>query len=186
MHHQHRVRELEATCTSMSTFQPTVVPGLLQTAEYARQVFRRSRPGVPDHELLAAVAARMERQRVLFETSKRLAFIIFESALRLRICPPLVLQAQLDRISALATSGHLMIGILPFRVELAAIPSNSFVIFDRAAVLVETASAEIILRDERDVEIYTSRFEVFRKAALFEADASAFLAGLLTELQAAH
>jgi transcriptional regulator with XRE-family HTH domain len=182
--HQQRVRELEANCKSLRIFQPTVIPGLLQTAEYARQVFLRSAPEADAREIADAVARRMDRQRILFDTSKRLTFIIFESALRLRICPSFVLQAQLDRISALATGEHLSIGVLPFHIELPVIPSNSFVLFDQDVVLVETASAEIILRDDRDVELYVSRFETFRTAALFSAAAVRFLSDVITALQA--
>ncbi|MCA1672296.1 MAG: DUF5753 domain-containing protein, partial [Actinobacteria bacterium] len=50
-----------------------------------------------------AVAARMQRQQVLYRTGKRFHFLIAESALRTRLCPPEVMIGQLDRLVALST-----------------------------------------------------------------------------------
>src|SRR5262249_13413296 len=99
---QRDVAGLEATAATLLNFQPVIVPGLLQTAEYARRIVLSGYPtGRPD--IGAAVASRMERQAILYDEGRRLEFVIAEAALRWRVGPAPVMRAQLDRIASLAT-----------------------------------------------------------------------------------
>jgi transcriptional regulator with XRE-family HTH domain len=164
--HQQRAHELEAAARSIRVFQPTVVPGLLQTAEYARQVFLRGRLADDAASLTAAVMARLDRQTALFDPSKEFVFLLTEAALRTRIAPEPILKVQVDRIVTLASLPNVTIAYLPLSAELDVLPVNEFTMYDDQAVAVETVSAELILRDDRDIALYTDTFEHLLAAAL--------------------
>jgi len=81
---QHNYDELARNARSIRNAETVYVPGLLQTADYAR---RRLEDGVRLHgasldEIDAAVSRRMQRQQVLYDTSKTFEFVITESVLR--------------------------------------------------------------------------------------------------------
>jgi transcriptional regulator with XRE-family HTH domain len=164
--HQQRYRELEAAAQLVRVFQPSLVPGLLQTAEYARQAFLRGQLTDDPAALAAAVTARLDRQTALFDPSKRFDFLITESALRTRICSETAMKAQIDRIVTLASLENVTVGYIPATVELSVLPLNGFMLVDDEIVLVETMSAELTLRDTHDVELYTDAFERLSAVAL--------------------
>ncbi|MGH2370892.1 MAG: helix-turn-helix domain-containing protein [Chloroflexota bacterium] len=176
--HQQRVRELEAAARLVRVFQPTMVPGLLQTAEYARQVFLRSGMGGSPADVAAAVQARLDRQAALFEPAKRFTFLLTEAALRLRFCPDAVMQVQVDRILALSSLENVTAGYLPATAELDVVPLNGFTIYDDRVVAVETITSELIHRDDRDVAVYIETFERLMATALVGPAASAALRAL--------
>jgi len=111
-------------------FEVTVIPGLLQTPEYARyrelEIARIH--GVRDID--AAVAARMRRQDVLYETGRTFEFIIFEAALRIGACPADAMIGQLDRLNILSQLSNITLGIIPLGVTLPTMPQNSFILLD--------------------------------------------------------
>ncbi len=88
-----------------------MMPGLLQTAEYARLVIAQTDPASHlDHA--AALAARMERQRVLYEEGRQFQFLIAEHALRWSPGPG-VMPVQLDRLVSLSTLAAVELRVLP-------------------------------------------------------------------------
>jgi len=176
--YQERARDLEAAATEITIFQNAIVPGLLQVAEYARQVFLRTGLGGDDEAIANAVAARLNRKTVLFTGSKRFAFVLTEAALRHRICSAAVMRAQYDRLISIAGLENVRMGIVPFDVELPVLPLNNFALFDRDAVQVETISGEVMLRGARDVQSYADEVRKLEEVALRAADAVSFLRGL--------
>jgi transcriptional regulator with XRE-family HTH domain len=169
--HQQRFRELEAEARLIRVFQPSLVPGLLQTAEYARQVFLRSGMAGDAADVAAAVQARLDRQAVLFDPAKRFVFLITEAALRTRVCPEPVMTVQLDRIVTLASLENVTVGYLPLAAALDVVPLNGFTLLDDQAAYVETISAELLHRDDRDVGLYAAAFEQLQAVALTGPDA---------------
>ena len=114
-HLQGIARDREAAARRIRVCQLTMVPGLLQTAEYARQLM----PQVDvfnkiDHA--ASVAARMDRQKLLYEEGRRFEFLIAEHALQWSPGPG-VMPAQLDRLVSLSTLASVEIAVLPTRRE---------------------------------------------------------------------
>jgi transcriptional regulator with XRE-family HTH domain len=176
--HLDRGRELEAAASEIIVFQNAIIPGLLQVAEYARQVFVRAGLGDDDEALANAVAARLNRQTVLFTGAKQFAFVLTEAALRHRICSAAVMRAQYDRLISIAGLENVRMGILPFDMELPALPLNNFALFDRDAVQVETISGEVLLRSARDVQSYVDEVQKLQEVALSAAAAVSFLRGL--------
>lgn len=180
---QDHVRDLEATAATLLNFQPVIIPGLLQTADYARQIVLSGYPGGrPD--IAAAISARMERQAVLFDDARRLEFVIAEAALRWRIGPPPMMRAQLDRIASLATLANVSIGIIPQDAQVKAWHIHGFAILDdradgAAVVRVETLTTGLSITDPESVEQYRQAFALLREAAVHGGQAQRIITSLL-------
>jgi transcriptional regulator with XRE-family HTH domain len=174
---------LEGAATTIRAFEADVVPGLLQTADYARHLLSRlvAFRKLPD-DVERGVRARMRRQEVLYDPDKDLRFLLTEAALRYRPFPTATLRGQLDRLLAVAGLNTVQLAIVPFSAELPVVPSHGFWIFDDDLVLVETLSAELSLRDAEDVQLYTGYFDLVWDIALRNEGARQFIAQLVQEL----
>ncbi|MFC8915700.1 helix-turn-helix transcriptional regulator [Streptomyces sp. NPDC057116] len=106
--------ELESLATTICGFAPTIVPGLLQTAPYARAVILASNPFASDDQIEEKVVARMERARLLKDPAKPEYWVILhEHVLRPPTGGPSVMAEQLDHIAALARSRRVLTQVLP-------------------------------------------------------------------------
>jgi len=168
---------LEARVTTIRGVETTVVPGLLQTADYARHRIAEQ-PGLHDipEDVPAALTARMQRQQVIYDTSKTFHFILLENVLHNRLCPPDVMRGQLDRLTMASGLPNVRLGILPFTARLPIAPLNGFWIFDDALVTFETIAAEIHVRDPDEVALYASVFGRFDQVAHYGDAARAIIA----------
>ena len=177
---QLEVRELESSSGTVRNFQTGIIPGLLQTAEYARRVMEMANIR-NDANLGAAVAARLERQQALHDKSRDFEFLMTEAALRWRPGPPELLAAQLDHIAALATLDTVDLGVIPMDAEMHAITRCSFILYeDRSdgqppVVAVETPHASLYVGDAADVELYRDQLALFRQSAIHGGEALAFI-----------
>ncbi|ARE76373.1 transcriptional regulator [Streptomyces sp. Sge12] len=105
--------EMEARATFISTYQCQLVYGLLQTTDYARAVLGVDNPGTLD----TAVAARMDRQRILGRANPPVLWVVLdEAALYREIGGPEVMRAQLAHLLSLQSQQWLEIQVLPFAV----------------------------------------------------------------------
>src|SRR4051812_21483343 len=111
---QDQIEQREALAQRIRVFQPSLIPGLLQTAEYARRVFGLFHVPYEDGDLAKAVAGRLDRQLAIYDEDREFAFLITEGALRWRPGPPRVLRAQLDRLGSLMTLDNVSIALVPF------------------------------------------------------------------------
>ena len=87
--HQDEIADLDAKTRLFRAFEPTFIPGLLQTAGYARARFAQSITvfKVPN-DIDEAVRARVRRQEMLYRPDKRFHFVLTEATLRYRLCRP--------------------------------------------------------------------------------------------------
>ncbi|MFG1943112.1 helix-turn-helix domain-containing protein [Nonomuraea sp. NPDC048826] len=166
---QEDMRDLEARTKLFRAFEPGILVGLLQTAEYARHVFSKVKRlySAPD-QIDAAVRVRMQRQEILYDRSRTFRFIVLEAALHTRLAPVDVMRGQLDRLLAVSTLPNVEFGVIPFTQELPANPVHGFWIFNEALVTVGTLTKDLLLRDPDDVAFYTKAFDDFAKAAQFD------------------
>jgi transcriptional regulator with XRE-family HTH domain len=177
---QREIGELERAATAISTFQPTMVPGLLQIADYARRVMAQGNPS-SQADLAEAVAQRIERQTVLYDQRKRFEFIITEGALRWRPGPPELMAAQLDRLVSVASLPNVSLGVLMLHQEAPDAYLHPFVIFeldDDALITVETLSAELQINEPQEMEVYRRTLERYRGAALWGEEALHAIRGM--------
>jgi len=176
---QERIRRLEASTTTLRTFQPTLIPGLLQTAAYAEQVLRKSaaESGIADPtDVAATVAVRMERQRILDDKTKTIEFVVTEAPLRYRLCDSAGMAEQMDWLIAASRLPAVRLGIIPFTVELPTAPLHPFAVFDDGLVMVETFGSDYRVRDPATVGAYLRAFELFGAAAVYGEEARTFVA----------
>jgi transcriptional regulator with XRE-family HTH domain len=161
---QHEIHELEQQATRIQTFQPVVVPGLLQTADYARRVMSMGYSGEAD---ATAVASRVERQSILYATNKRFDFLITEGALRWQPSD-FDMSPQLDRIMSIATLPNVSISVVPFGAA-STIFMNQFVIWHletEMMVSVETYAAELWATEPADLARYRQVWERLLQGAV--------------------
>jgi transcriptional regulator with XRE-family HTH domain len=137
---------LVRSASRIRNFQIMLVPGLLQTPEYARyRALEAVRlHGADPGGVEATVAARMRRQEILYDTSKTFTFVITDAALRYLLCPRQVMFAQLDRLATVSEFGNVMLGIIPPAVELPVAPMVGFLMADETTI-VETFTSAITL-----------------------------------------
>jgi transcriptional regulator with XRE-family HTH domain len=174
---------LSNSTTRFRGLTTAVLPGLLQTGEYARHVFLGLAPLHPSAtDVDEAVRVRLRRQEVLYQSGRDFRILITESALRYRLCPPAVLRAQHDRLLVLSGMKNLALAVLPADAEVPTAPKHGFWIYDDTLVLVETVSAELAIRDREDIALYERLFEAFWASALHGQQAFDFIAAAALEL----
>ncbi len=184
-HLQDHVRARETTARTVRNFQPTVIPGLLQTPEYAHWMIPLADiAGVMDHT--AAAAARLQRQPALFDTDCRFEFLIGECALHWNPArAPDLLVAQLDRVASLAAMDNVHIGVLPIGGQAVAAPWNNFVIYEgeETFVMVELIHAGVRIADPEDVELYRNLYDRLWERTAKGPDAVTLIQRLAAELR---
>ncbi|MFF1461452.1 Scr1 family TA system antitoxin-like transcriptional regulator [Streptomyces sp. NPDC058330] len=115
--HFAAVAELEQQATEIRQFGLTLVPGLLQTDNYARALFRAYRPNHRREDLDREVVIRTERSHVLDGPSSPVVWTLLDEAvLHRRIGGPAVMAEQLRSIADLADTGRIRLHIVPFAV----------------------------------------------------------------------
>ncbi|MET9482159.1 helix-turn-helix transcriptional regulator [Streptomyces sp. NPDC006638] len=105
--------DLEAAATVIRSFQAQVVPGLLQTADYARAVLSARRPDPDSVEEM--VTARLARQDILArDTPPELWIVLDENVLRRRMGRVDTMRGQLDRLLTAAETPSIVLQVIPF------------------------------------------------------------------------
>ena len=175
-------RLLDEGATALRAMQTALVPGLLQTPDYARAVFRLVAALHGPRDVEAAVHERLRRQELLYQPDRDFRFVLTEAALRARLCPPAVHRAQLDRLLVLSGLESVQLAVLPWTAELPKAPPHGFDLFDDRLVLVETVNAELAIREPEDVALYARLFEMFWDVALQGEQASALITRIALDL----
>ncbi|MFF5265183.1 helix-turn-helix transcriptional regulator [Actinomadura viridis] len=156
---------LETEASAVRNWEPVIVPGLLQTAAYARAIIRAGAPHLSDREVEDRVELRLERQRHLLHGSNPLFVwaLVSESALHHLVGGPEVMIEQLEHLKAMVARPTISLQILPFRAG--APPSTtpwSLLTFtdplDPEVVYCETSAGDMWVEGER-VDDYKIRFE---------------------------
>ncbi|TDC79963.1 helix-turn-helix domain-containing protein [Streptomyces hainanensis] len=174
--HQLELSEQDARTKLYRSFEPAVVPGLLQTAEYARALFSRAVTvhRVPN-DVSDAVAKRMLRQEMLYRADKAFHFVITEGTLRNRVCSVDILLGQLDRLVSLTSLRNVRLGVIGYETQYVVDPRHGFMLYNSELVRVETYSAELNLRQPHEIHLYTSTFEKLAAVASYRGAARAII-----------
>jgi len=181
--HQNELVALDEATRLFRAFECTYVPGLLQTAEYARARFTQSvnvlrvAGDVDD-----AVQSRLRRQEILYRQDKRFHFVLAEPALRYRLCPPEVMLGQLDRLISLSGLPNVKFGIIGFTTAYTVAPAHGFWLLDEERVMVETYSAELNLAGPQEIELYRGIFDSMAAAASYGRQAREIIKRVIDDL----
>jgi transcriptional regulator with XRE-family HTH domain len=166
-------------------YEPAVVPGLLQTREYAVAVLSSfiDFVRVPD-DAEEGATARLARQRVLTHGDRRFHMVLGQQALHTNVGGPKVMAAQLEHLLAALRLPRMRLGIIPFDAPYRVPLNNGFWILDEALVQFDTYSAELSLVRPDEIALYGRAFERLAALAVYGAEARATLARTLDRLTA--
>jgi transcriptional regulator with XRE-family HTH domain len=183
--HQQQLAEIDARTRSFQVFEPATIPGLLQTAEYARARFAEGVLlfGTPN-DVDYAVQARMQRQELLYRRDKRFHFVLTEAALHYRRSSLDVQLAQLDRLMSLSALPNVRLGIIGFETTFVVGPWHAFWLRDQKRVTIETFSAELNLAQPQEIELYANIFEQMAAVASYGRTARAIITRVIDDLAA--
>jgi transcriptional regulator with XRE-family HTH domain len=183
---QKDVARRAAETRLIRNFQSSIIPGLLQHPEYARRVLQmRDYTGTSD--IPAAVAARIDRQQILFEEGHHFEFVLTEGALRWRPGPAAVLRAQLAQLITTATADlpTVKFGVVPFTAEMRAVPFP-FSIYENqdgtSFAVTEAPHGEVRASKPADVEIYRQQWDLLTESALHGTLAVELVSHVLREI----
>jgi transcriptional regulator with XRE-family HTH domain len=153
-------------------WEEAVIPGMLQTADYARHVFLRYADLYgTTRDTDEAVRARIRRQEWLYQGGRRFHALVWEAALHARVCPPSVLASQLDRLIGAVGMDTVCLGVIPLDAPLKIPAANGFWILDESLVIAEDWHSESWLDDGNSVSTYLKVWRTLAESAVFGADA---------------
>ena len=156
---------LEAEATSISDYGLGMVPGLLQTADYARAIVRAAVPKWVPEEVEQRVQGRMARQQRLHgETAPHFEAVVDESVLHRVVGSPAVMQAQLEQLLELSDLPNVTLRVIPYEAGALPVGNNKFIILRFAnpaisdVVFIEGLTGDLYLDDPRELETYIMTF----------------------------
>jgi hypothetical protein len=180
---QRRSGEDERAASVIRAVDFGVVPGLLQIPPYARRVLSlHAEVQGLDRDIETAVAERMSRQTVLYDTSKQIEILVAEAGLRYPVVAPDTMRAQIDRLVGVIGLSAVRFGILPLDKPMPYFPMHGFWIIGDE-VLVENMTAEIRITDEAEVRIYNDIADRLWTVAVEGDEARAVLARIAADLR---
>jgi hypothetical protein len=180
---------LEAEAETMDEWEAQVVPGLLQSDEYAREVVEAGTDLSGDDVVQQRVALRMARQSVLSRhPPPRLSIVLDEAVLRRQIGGPAVLRRQVQRLFDASHRGGVDLQVLPFGAGVHGALAGSFTIFGFGAhgrppvVHSEGITGGTWRSKPAEVQVYREAFADLRRRALDAAGSRQLLAQIGAEL----
>src|ERR1700753_2844322 len=181
---------LEDESSAMRLYCPELVPGLLQTEDYARAVIRAVRPGYDEESVERRVIARLARQKELLDriSPLDLGLVLNEAVLRRLVGGAQTMAAQLRALAEAARRPPVMLQVLPFSAGAHAALEGGFVLIkfpeetDPDVVYVEGIMGDLYLESEVEVKRYQSAFERIQAVALGPKESSAFISALAREV----
>ncbi|QMU70108.1 Scr1 family TA system antitoxin-like transcriptional regulator [Streptacidiphilus sp. P02-A3a] len=173
---QNELAHLERSSAELRFFLPTMITSLLSTPEYIRATLA----GVPgDHA--KAIARKLDRQSILYDTSKEFIFLLTEQAVRWPLLPLPAMAMQIDRLVSVSRLPGVRLGVLPLAGHMPLAPVNVFTVYDRRMATVETSTGVMVFKDPRDTESYLDEFSSYERHASWGDDARNHL-GLWAQL----
>ncbi|MEV6730551.1 helix-turn-helix transcriptional regulator [Streptomyces sp. NPDC051364] len=161
---------------SFRVYCSNVVPGLLQTPGYATALlskitaFRQA-----PNDVAEAVAARVDRARVLRQGDHRFAILVEESVLRHRLGDAEAMAGQLGHLLSVMSLPAVSLGVVPFTVERDMWPLETFSIYDTEQAQVELLTAAVNVTAPSEIAQYVKAFERLSEQAVYGGTARALI-----------
>lgn len=180
---------LEEAASVIRTYEVQFVPGLLQTAAYARTVIRLGYPDVPEADIERRVHMRMQRQeRLTKKDSPRLWAVIDEAALKRPIGGRDIMREQLQHLLEVAALPNITLQVMPFRFGMHAAEGGAFSIlrFPESdlsdVVYVEQLWGALYLDKREDIDPYLTAMEQLCVESTTPGGTAEILGDLLREI----
>lgn len=158
---QRAIGQLLQNARVIRSFDAMVLPGPLQTEDYARAVFEK---GAPDASWQKALKTRLAWRKLLHDPGKEWRFIIHENALRFLVCGPIVMKRQIDHLRLL--SKLVSIRLIPAEAELPVIPPSDFTVLDDSVVIVDTLTGMMTFGRPEHVAEHVELFGAIEQKAI--------------------
>ncbi len=164
---------LEAGATAIRAYEAQLVPGLMQTEDYARRVIRATRPTIGDEELDSRIRVRTIRQSLLDQNEPIDFWAILDEAVFYRmIGTKAIMRTQLDKLVAISERPNVTLQVLPFVVGAHAGLDGTFAILeyeeiaDLDVVFAENAAGGLFLEKDDELQRYKFIFDRLQATAL--------------------
>jgi transcriptional regulator with XRE-family HTH domain len=179
---------LESEADSIRDFELSMIPGLLQTDDYARELIR-GLMAFDVAEIERRVELRMARQQILDrEDAPHLWAILDEAAVHRVVGGKAIMKAQLLHLANSAEHGRTTIQVLPFSAGPHPGQAGPFIILGFAeptepeVVYMETVGGNLYVDKSEEVRLFTTVFDQLRAVALSPSQSAAMLQALAGEL----
>jgi len=180
---------LETAAASILTYEINLVPGLLQTADYARALLRAGKRFDSLDKIERQVELRLNRQTTLTgEEPPHLWAVLDEAALRRQVGGPAVMRQQLEHLAEASMKANITIQVMPFAVGAHMGMAGAFTIYqfpeesgDPSVVFTDHNTGGFYIEKTEEVRRYTLIFDHLRAAALSPDDSIALLASAAKE-----
>ncbi|WTI94439.1 helix-turn-helix domain-containing protein [Streptomyces sp. NBC_00723] len=177
---------LEAKAAALNLYAVYAVPGLLQSEEYARAVFRVQRPLLEDAVIEQRLEARLARQEIFSRRPAPLmSFVIEEAVLRRPIGGRKIMQGALEQILLTGQSRNVEVQVMPFAREDHAALGGPFTLIDtdkgERIAYAEIQDDSRLYTDPAYVRTLEARYGILRSQALTPSESSAFIEQLMGE-----
>ncbi|MFI6037459.1 helix-turn-helix domain-containing protein [Streptomyces sp. NPDC051315] len=180
---------LETDAASLRVYDPQVVPGLLQTRQYAETLISGALPETAPTEIEKRVQVRMRRQERISaeENPLRLWTVMDEAALRRVVGNRSLMRDQLEHLVEQSQLPHVTVQVIPF--EMGAHPglNGQYAILefpdasDSSVVYIEGVTSDLYLEKPNDVQKYSVMYEHLRAQALNVDQSRQFIADIAKE-----
>jgi transcriptional regulator with XRE-family HTH domain len=153
----------------LKAYVSTVVPGFLQTPEYATALLSAIRAfhGTPD-DVADAVAVRMQRKRLMQSGNQRYIAIIEEAVLRQVVGDAEIMSRQLGYLLEATALPAVSLGVIPFSAAGRPVwPLEAFTVFDDEQVTVELLSAQVTVTTPSEIVLYARAFDRLSSIAVY-------------------
>jgi transcriptional regulator with XRE-family HTH domain len=173
---------LETEAASIRVYQPELVPGLLQTAGYARAVIRAGRKSDTAADIDRRVEVRLERQHILSRSQPpRVHVVLNEAVLRRRVGGHEVMREQLDYLMADRDPPNVTIQVLPFEAGAHPAMVGPFTMMnfldpsDLGVVHLEHPTTSLFLETAEELRAYEEIWDDLQSGAYAPDDTKTFL-----------
>ncbi|MCW2890494.1 MAG: hypothetical protein JWL58_7356 [Streptosporangiaceae bacterium] len=174
--------DLQTAAVSVTEYQTSVVPGLLQTEVYTRAIIRGLLPGIRQETLEERTEARLVRQRLLEgEDAPRYWVLLDESVLRRQIGGHVAMKAQLEKLITMADLSNITIQVIPYEVGAHPGLNSNFTFLEFGeeligpVVFVEGLAGDLYLEHRTDIERYREAIEHLRAVAISPVESLNFI-----------
>ena len=180
----------ESAASARRNFEPLLIPGLLQTREYARAVIPALDEKISPNRVDALVELRIKRQELVDRPNPpQLSFLLDEAATRRLTGGPKIMRHQLHHLMNVAERPNVTIQVLPFSAGIHQGMRGSFVVLefpdaaDDDVLYVEDAEGGLVIReDQEEIQAYKKIYERLRSVSLKSKEALSYIGRLADEI----
>lgn len=178
--------EFERMVSALTDVSPIVVPGLLQTADYARAIMQT---GIPSHETDQRVMMRLGRREIITRRNSPVGYTAYllESALQQSIGGREVMLKQLEFLLELGQRENVSLHVVPLSAGWTPAHAGPFVLLEFAkaqpVVHLEHHRSSAFLRDTADVKAFIAAREDVHRAAMTTEHSSQRIADVITKME---